>query len=29
VAREALGEGADYLEAIRFIEHEAGVEIRA
>lgn len=28
VAREALGEGADYLEAIRFIEQEAGVEIR-
>jgi 3-hydroxyisobutyrate dehydrogenase len=29
VAREALGEDADYLEAIRFMEQEAGVEIRA
>jgi 3-hydroxyisobutyrate dehydrogenase len=29
VARDALGEGADYLEVIRFIEQEAGVEIRA
>lgn len=29
VARDALGEEADYLEVIRFIEQEAGVEIRA
>ena len=29
VARAALGEDADYLEAIRFMEQEAGVEIRA
>jgi len=28
VAREALGDGADYLEAIRVIEGDAGVEIR-
>lgn len=27
-AREVLGEGADYLEAIRLLEQEAGVEIR-
>ena len=27
-AREALGEQADYLEAIRLIERQAGVEIR-
>ena len=27
-ARAALGEQADYLEAIRLIEHQAGVEIR-
>jgi hypothetical protein len=29
VARDALGEDADYLEVIRFVEQEAGVEIRA
>jgi 3-hydroxyisobutyrate dehydrogenase len=29
VARDALGEQADYLEVIRFIEQQAGVEIRA
>jgi 3-hydroxyisobutyrate dehydrogenase len=29
VARGALGEEADYLEVIRFLEQEAGVEIRA
>ena len=28
VARQVLGEDADYLEAIRLIEQEAGVEIR-
>jgi hypothetical protein len=27
-ARVALGEGADYLEAIRLIERQAGVELR-
>ena len=27
-ARAALGEAADYLEAIRLIERQAGVEIR-
>ena len=27
-ARAALGESADYLEAIRLIESQAGVEIR-
>lgn len=27
-ARAALGEDADYLEAIRLLEQEAGVEIR-
>ncbi len=27
-ARQALGEGADYLEAIRLVEQQAGVEIR-
>ena len=29
IARDALGEEADYLEAIRFIEQDVGVEIRA
>ena len=27
-ARAALGDGADYLEAIKVIEEQAGVEIR-
>lgn len=28
-AREQLGEGADYLEAVRLVERQAGVELRA